>query len=100
MLLKPGVDISHVCREIRRKFPAINAAFPDFVVSSTRHDVHSDGSLHYSDEAIDTRLVYPVKWAEIDPVKLSMIMGPGFDVLRSTSCYHIEWDPKPGEGGG
>ncbi len=97
MLLKPGVDIGHVCREIRRKWDAVDAEYPDFVITSTRNDVHSNGSLHYADDACDIRVVYPVKWAEIDPVKLSQIMGPGFDVLRSTRCFHIEWDPKKGE---
>lgn len=93
MLLKPGVDISRLARQCRRKLNTINHAFPDFVISSTYEGTHSPASLHYADLAFDTRLVYPVKWAEIDPNELARLMGPEFDVLREVTHLHVEFDP-------
>ena len=94
MLLKPGVDISTLRRPCRRKLNKIENAYPDFVITSTRHDSHSPSSLHYADLAFDVRLVYPVKWAEIDPNILEAILGPDFDLLREATHFHVEYDPK------
>lgn len=94
MLIKPGVDISRVCRECRRAFNAIEAIYPDFVVTSTYEGTHSASSLHYANRAFDVRIGYPRSWAEIDPEKLAKAVGAGFDVLREATHFHIEWDPK------
>ena len=97
MLIKPGVDISRLHRECRRLFSVIDRHFPDFVVTSTYEGTHMPSSLHYANDAFDLRVVYPVKWKEIDPNLLKALAGPRFDVLREATRFHLEFDPKPGK---
>ena len=92
MLIKPGVDISRLTRPCRRLLNPIDRAFPDCVITSTYEGTHCPSSLHYANRAFDLRLVYPVKWAEIDPVKLNELTGPQFDVLREATHFHIEYE--------
>ena len=92
MLIKPGVDISRLTRPCRRLFNRIDRAFPDCVITSTYEGTHSPSSLHYANKAFDLRLVYPTKWAEIDPNKLDELTGSQFDVLREATHFHIEYE--------
>ena len=93
MLLKPGVDISKLNREIRRALKKIEAAYPDFVVTSTYEGSHQPSSLHYCHDAIDIR---DDNWVgePIDPELLKQRLGIDFDVVKSANCIHIEYDPK------
>lgn len=93
MLIKPGVSIDRLCRSCRRTLNKLNANFPDFVITSTYEGTHSASSLHYANQAFDIRLCYPVKWKEIDPNLLEQILGTGFDLLRETTHFHVEYDP-------
>ena len=63
MLLKAGVDISRLNREIRRALQIVNTVYINYieelVVTSTYEGNHSPRSLHYGNDAFDARK--PVK---------------------------------------
>lgn len=97
MLLKLGVDISRLRREIRSRLPIIEATVVrvchcESVLTCTFAGDHGPGSLHYADMAVDVRLPSGdlVKLLE----DLKRAMGPGYDVVRETDHIHIEFDPK------
>jgi len=94
MLLKPGVDITHLARPLRRALQKIDVMYPDFVITSTRHDSHGASSLHYADQAIDIRLT---AWGGkvISVEALRRILGDDFDVVGERTHIHVEFDPKP-----
>jgi len=96
MLIKPGVDISRLNREIRRALNDINGVFmshgQEVVVTSTYEGNHSAGSLHYADDAIDIRLPDPPIVGLIAILKAGL--GPNFDVVLERDHIHIEHDPK------
>jgi len=99
MLLKLGVDISRLNRQIRRALKIVDGVYREVtgeeaVVTSTFEGNHSQGSLHYSNDAIDTRL------PEKSPLTLEIIrklkarLGDNYDIVPSNFCIHIEYDPK------
>jgi hypothetical protein len=103
MLLKLGVDISRLGRPMRRQLTLIDNVFQrqdcgEAVITSTYEGTHSASSLHYCNLAIDLRAprdITPNKEKElIKDLKFSL--GNDFDVLKSTACIHIEFDPKGG----
>jgi hypothetical protein len=94
MLLKFGVDISRLSREIRRALPIIHSVHlmygREAVITSTYEGTHGYGSLHYSNNAIDLRL-----YKNKDIVKqLKKRLGSDFDVVAEADHCHIEYDPK------
>jgi len=96
MLIKPGVDISRLTRPTRRALGPCDAFYftRDFelVITSTYEGTHSPGSLHYANQAFDTRLPDPYP-ADFIP-KLADRLGPNFDVVEEGNHIHIEYDPK------
>jgi hypothetical protein len=100
MLIKLGVDISRLNREIRRALPVIERVFKSFgkeyesVITSTYEGNHHAGSLHYADDAVDIR-VHMAVFAEATHLKLKTELGKDYDVVWHKSHYHIEYDPKP-----
>ena len=93
MLIKAGVDISRLERPVRRALNTIEAAYPDFVVTSTYEGDHSSSSLHYANLAIDIRFK-TFHGKEITAGVLKDILGKGFDVIEEGTHIHVEWDPK------
>ena len=93
MLLKPGVDISRLNREIRRALKQIEVVYPDFVVTSTYEGGHDPSSLHYANDAVDIRLT-TWRGQPISVGKLGRILGDDFDVVGEKTHIHIEYDPK------
>ena len=96
MLIKAGVDISRLKRVIRKKLPVIAKVVQDvtgyeLVITSTYEGTHSDGSLHYSDEAVDIRV--GVKSMDV-MYELKEELGPDYDVVLEHDHVHIEYDPK------
>jgi len=95
MLLKPGVDISRLNREIRRflaKADAIYAGYnEDFVVTSAYEGNHSPSSLHYANDAIDAGL--PKKYKSEIFSGLRNINPAKYDVVNEGDHYHAEFDP-------
>ncbi len=95
MLLKPGVDISRLNREIRRFLAKADAIYitysEDFVVTSTYEGTHSPSSLHYADDAIDARKP-KMFWREIFS-DLRNVSPAKYDVVDEGSHYHCEYDP-------
>lgn len=95
MLLKAGVDISRLNREIRRALAKVNKVYlrhnEELVVTSTYEGAHSAGSLHYANDAIDIR--YPSKDRAQIIAELKNILGDDFDVVTETDHIHIEYDP-------
>lgn len=94
MLLKLGVDISRLTDEIRQALPIIESACnaagaPEPVITSTYEGMHSPGSLHYANRAIDVRMLPN---SVIDSIKQRL--GKHYDVVREADHVHVEWDPK------
>ena len=96
MLLKAGVDISRLNREIRRTLKVIDAMCEkekqEVIVTSTYEGNHSPSSLHYSNDAIDIRYIHPKDGSLFAP-KLRQVLGSDFDIIEETSHIHIEYDP-------
>ena len=96
MLLKAGVDISRLERNTRRSLNVVAMIFSEerelFVITSTYEGNHSAGSLHYDNQAYDVRLPDNSRLRIFAKIKEQL--GPDFDVVLETVCYHIEYDPK------
>ena len=96
MLLKAGVDISRLNREIRRALKIaerVYSAYGElFVVTSTYEGTHSAGSLHYANDAFDSN--DPKFKREEILGGLVLALGQKFDVVREVDHIHIEYDPK------
>ena len=93
MLIKAGVDISRLERPVRRALNTIEAAYPDFVITSTYEGTHSPSSLHYANLAIDIR-TKTFRGTKISAADLKAVLGKGFDIIEEGTHIHIEWDPK------
>ena len=95
MLLKAGVDISRLKREIRRSLPIAAAVLASFgeelTVTETYGGVHGEGSLHYSDDAYDMRR--PPENAMLIVSQFRANMGTAFDVVLEVDHIHVEYDP-------
>jgi len=96
MLLKAGVDISRLNREIRRALPKIEAVYDQyletFVITSTFEGNHGAGSLHYANDAVDVGL--PKKDVKEIFNAIKEDLGNSFDVVWEGDHIHIEYDPK------
>ena len=98
MLIKAGVDISRLNREIRRSLYEVNNFVEDFkeelIITSTYEGNHGAGSLHYSNDAYDIRRPLTVQSGGIKIIK--GILGKSFDIIWKVDHIHIEYDPKGG----
>jgi len=96
MLLKAGVDISRLNRNIRRTLNIVNDVFYDngaeMVITSTYEGNHSPSSLHYSNDAFDIRL--PVVRIAMVVEILKSRLGKDIDVVPESNHIHVEYDPK------
>lgn len=96
MLIKAGVDISRLNREIRRGLPKIQKVLrrhgTELVITSTYEGNHGEGSLHYCDDAVDVRK--PTIFKPTVKGELKRELGPGYDIYVKGLCIHVEWDPK------
>lgn len=96
MLIKAGVDISRLNREIRRALAKVDKLLKEFdqeiIITSTYEGNHGAGSLHYSNDAFDIRSLERrnAEIAALIPINL----GLDYDVVRKSDHIHIEWDPK------
>ena len=96
MLIKAGVDISRLKPCIRKKMNDTarivwSIEREELVVTSTYEGNHSEGSLHYSDEAFDIRR--HKKGQEVRDT-LKNKFGIDYDIVLCTDHIHIEYDPK------
>ena len=95
MLLKPGVDISRLNREIRRflsKADVIHRVYgEDLIINSTYGGLHSPSSLHYADDAID--MDPPKKYKREICQDLKNIDPSKYDVIDEGDHTHAEYDP-------
>lgn len=97
MLLKLGVDITRLKRQMRRPLNDIDRAYIDItgseaVISSTYEGNHSAASLHYANLAVDFRLPGKNITEVIDRLKPDL--GPNYDIVLRSNHIHIEHDPK------
>lgn len=96
MLIKAGVDISRLNREIRRALPKIqwelNPYNEELVITSTYEGTHGEGSLHYCNDAIDVRV--PDRHGITAKRDLKVKLGKDYDVVLESDHIHIEYDPK------
>ena len=96
MLLKAGVDISRLNREIRRSLPIVAAVFDshheELTITSTYEGNHGEGSLHYSNDAYDIR--EPLENPAYMVMQIKPALGHAFDVVLESDHIHIEYDPK------
>lgn len=96
MLIKAGVDISRLKPVIRKKLPAIAMIMwreekEELVITSTYEGAHSEGSLHYCDEAVDIRRNGRKRIAFAG---IQEYLGNDYDVVLRPDHIHIEYDPK------
>ena len=96
MLIKAGVDISRLKRPIRRILREVAVIVweierQELVITSTYEGNHSEGSLHYCDEAVDIR-----SWQKARKVRdeIKRRLGKDYDVIYESDHIHIEYDPK------
>ena len=96
MLIKAGVDISRLNREIRRSLNKVGSIYykydEEMIITSTYEGNHSDGSLHYANEAYDIRLP-KYKRVEIKQ-EIDRDLGKQFYVKLEANHIHIGYDPK------
>jgi len=96
MLIKAGVSIERLRREIRRSLPIVEAVLASFgeeiVITETYGGNHGAGSLHYGDDAYDVR--HPAKDKVSIVTMIKEKLGPDFDVVNEIDHIHIEYDPK------
>jgi hypothetical protein len=97
MLLKFGVTIEYLSREIRRALDPIETIYfaageGEVVITETRGGTHKPGSLHYADDAIDLRL--PKKNVGELAQEMRRKLGVNYDVVVEISHIHVEYDPK------
>ena len=96
MLIKAGVDISRLNREIRRALPKIARVLyrydTELVITSTYEGTHSEGSIHYINDAVDCR--GPEMGAQECVTDIKLRLGKDYDVVYEKDHIHIEWDPK------
>jgi len=96
MLIKAGVDISRLNREIRSALPklqtVLNYQSEELVITSTYEGTHGQGSLHYANDAVDIRL--PAKNVETVVSRIWEKLGTDYDVVSEGNHIHIEYDPK------
>ena len=100
MLLKMGVDVAFLNREIRRALKVIDRAYIEqtgyeAVLTSTFDGSHSPSSLHYSNDAVDVR-IHGLSTFDKDNIKqkLTARLGNDYDVVLEATHFHIEYDPK------
>ena len=96
MLIKAGVDISRLNREIRRSLNVAERVVRDvegeeLVVTSTYEGNHKPGSAHYVNEAFDMR-----RFENAGHVRnrLAKELGTNFFVYLASTHLHIGHDPK------
>jgi hypothetical protein len=97
MLLKMGVDISRLKKEIRRILGIIEFLYmkngEEAVITSTYEGTHSPQSLHYANLAIDIRIPHTGNPADMT-TKLKQNLNKDYDVVLEKDHIHIEYDPK------
>ena len=101
MLLKLGVDISRLNREIRRALNVIEKVYQargiEPVITSTYEGNHSAGSYHYANDAVDIRLigdddvVAEILRRELITLKMHFGFKDNFLVLVEGSHIHIQY---------
>jgi len=104
MLLKMGVSVRCLKREIRRALPIIDRVYREVaghesVLTSGDEGNHSPGSLHYAGEAVDVGLpgshgmVSRASSTEVVSA-LRQKLGPKYDVVLESNHIHVEYDPE------
>lgn len=97
MLVKLGVDISKLNREIRRALKYVTQTYNEQsiepVITSTYEGHHMDSSLHYANDAFDVRSDVSMFFETVH-TRLKERLGPDYDIIREKDHIHIEYDPK------
>jgi len=95
MLIKAGVDISRLERNTRRSLTIIDEAWKfhneELTISSTYEGNHSAGSLHYANQAYDSR--WPTGDHDYWVILAKKYLHANFDVVAEVDHLHIEYDP-------
>ena len=96
MLIKAGVDISRLKREIRRSLHKVEAIYnkynEELIITSTYEGNHGAGSLHYANDAYDARKANLNRPLITNEIKKEL--GKHFDIVIECDHLHIEYDPK------
>ena len=99
MVLKPGVDISRLNREIRRTLPKLDAIYKLYgevlVITSTYEGTHGAGSLHYANDAVDVGLPRKNKSLLFNTIREDLDLSL-YDVVKENTHNHVEFDPDIG----
>ena len=104
MLLKMGVSVKCLKRDIRRALSPIDRVYQreaghEAIITSGDEGTHSPSSLHYAGQAVDIALpgthgmAQKATAAEVVS-KLRKELGPNYDVVLERDHIHVEYDPK------
>jgi len=98
MLIKLGVDIRRLKRPMRRVLNIVEAGYlrvtrEEAVITSTYEGNHSPSSLHYDNSAVDFRKPADNHKGDVLTV-IKKALGDDYDVVWSSTCLHVEHDPK------
>ncbi len=100
MRLKPGVQLGFVPAMIAMQH-VVSSVYREMgiecVITSGRDGVgvHREGSLHFSDRALDYRtrdVPSPIRATLAK--KIADRLGAEYDVVLEKDHLHVEWDPK------
>lgn len=96
MLIKQGVDISRLKREIRRGLGIVDDIYvennEELIITSTFEGIHGAGSLNYGNDAFDFRL--PVKFPGTIIGAVRRGLGPEYNMVEEKDHVRVEYDPK------
>ena len=94
MLIKAGVDISRLKKEMRVALNVCDMVLRqheiEVTVTSTFEGTHSAGSLHYAHQAVDIRSE-SITGDIVDEFRQQL--SNNYDVVDEGSHIHIEYDP-------
>ena len=96
MLIKAGVDISRLKPCIRKRLSCVGRVYKahgeQMVITSTYEGTHGDGSLHYSNEAVD--FGNPEEPTHGFVADFRGCFGGAYDIVFGNDHIHVEFDPK------
>jgi len=96
MLIKAGVDISRLKREIRRSLKEVNIFVEKYkdelTITSTFEGNHGCESLHYANQAYDISRPLTVNNGSLNGLR--GLLGKDYDIVWKVDHIHVEYDPK------
>jgi hypothetical protein len=99
LLIKRGVDLSKLTGRMAVAALVVEGIYEDLranaVVTSGCEGEHSEGSKHYTGDALDFRTLHLTgHFREQLASRCREALNEQFDVVLEKDHLHVEWDPK------